>query len=183
MKEAGETEAWVARPVGYVRSNYQKPGDVRHIRRGWTAETARIELLPGRGGKLSGLKGYSHIIVLYWIHRAKEWKMPKGRHKPPWVKVYATRMPVRPNPIGLSVVELLDFSTQTGELFVRGLDAVDGTPILDIKPYIPHFDSYPEATIPDWVAEHLEKYHHDGHGHSHAGHKHRHVADEEEKPC
>lgn len=100
--------------------------------------------------------------------------MPKDHHKPPWAKVFATRMPARPNPIGLSVVELLGFSTETGELFVRGLDAVDGTPVLDIKPYMPHFDSYPEATIPDWVAEHIGGHHHGGHGHGHAHADHTH---------
>jgi tRNA (Thr-GGU) A37 N-methylase len=81
------------------------------------------------------------------------------------VKVFATRMPVRPNPIGLSVVELLEFSPATGELVVRGLDAVDGTPVLDIKPYIANFDSLPDATVPEWVAEHLNSHFHAGHVH------------------
>ena len=89
--------------------------------------------------------------------------MPKGHHKPPHVKVFATRMPVRPNPIGVSVVKLLDFSADTGEIVVKGLDALDGTPILDIKPYIPNFDSCPDACVPDWVKEHLNSHHHSGH--------------------
>jgi len=79
--------------------------------------------------------------------------------------------PVRPNPIGMSVVELVDFSPETGELTVKGLDALDGTPVLDIKPYMPNFDSYPDACIPNWLTEHLNSHHHGyGHGHSH-GHK------------
>ncbi len=174
MTQAVEKEGYVVRAVGHVRSGYAGPGDVRHVRRGWTEDMSRIVLSPGRGTKLSGLRGYSHIIVVFWIHRVREWRMPKDHNKPPWVKVYATRMPARPNPIGLSAVELVDFSTETGEIFVRGLDAVDGTPILDIKPYIPHFDSYPEATIPDWVAEHLESHHHGPGGHVH-GHMHAHT--------
>ena len=93
--------------------------------------------------------------------------MPKDHHKPPHVKVFATRMPVRPNPIGMSVVELVDFSTASGQITVKGLDALDGTPVLDIKPYIPNFDSYPDAQVPKWVAEHLNSHFHTGHDHSH----------------
>jgi len=74
-------------------------------------------------------------------------------------------MPVRPNPIGVSVVELLDFSADSGEIIVKGLDALDGTPVLDIKPFIPNFDSYPEACVPDWVKEHLDSHHHGAHHH------------------
>jgi tRNA (Thr-GGU) A37 N-methylase len=74
-------------------------------------------------------------------------------------------MPVRPNPIGMSVVELVDFSTQDGQITVKGLDALDGTPVLDIKPYIPNFDSYPDARVPKWVSEHLNSHFHAGHNH------------------
>jgi tRNA (Thr-GGU) A37 N-methylase len=109
------------------------------------------------------LEGYSHIIVLFWVHKAREWKMPKEHKKPPYVKIFATRMPVRPNPIGLSIVELLDFSADSGEVIVKGLDALDGTPVIDIKPYIPDFDGYPEAGVPDWVRCHLDSCHHTGH--------------------
>ncbi|MHC1566376.1 MAG: TrmO family methyltransferase domain-containing protein, partial [Candidatus Syntropharchaeia archaeon] len=80
--------------------------------------------------------------------------------KPPNVKVFATRMPVRPNPIGLSVVKLLNFSPDTGRISVEGLDALDKTPILDIKPYISDFDSYPDAGLPEWVEKHLREEHH-----------------------
>jgi len=64
---------------------------------------------------------------------------------------------VRPNPVGLSVVQLQEFCIQTGEIVVKGLDALDGAPILDIKPYIPNFDSYPDASLPDWVTNHLNE--------------------------
>jgi tRNA-Thr(GGU) m(6)t(6)A37 methyltransferase TsaA len=65
------------------------------------------------------------------------------------VGVFATRSPVRPNPIALSVVRLLERRGHT--LLVKGLDAYDGTPVLDIKPYIPYSDSIPDATFPHWV--------------------------------
>lgn len=154
------------RPIGYVQSAYTYTEDVAHTHTGWTADTSRIQLLPRYARGLGGLQGYSHIIVLFWVHKAKEWKMPKNHNKPPHVKVLATRMPVRPNPIGVSVVELLEFSADTGEIVVKGLDALDGTPILDIKPYIPNFDSCPDACVPDWVRDHLNSHHHRGHKHS-----------------
>jgi tRNA-Thr(GGU) m(6)t(6)A37 methyltransferase TsaA len=157
------------RPIGYVRSAYAEPGDVPHTHDGWTADVSRICLLPAHARALGGLKGYSHILVLFWVHRARDWKMPKHHRKPPWAKVFATRMPVRPNPIGLSAVELLDFSPQTGVLTVKGLDALEGTPVLDIKPYIPNFDSYPEARVPDWVSRHLDSHFHSGRAHRHEG--------------
>jgi len=162
----GSSEQFTVRPIGHVHSGYGRPEDVPHTHTGWTAETSRIRLLTRYAGGLGGLRGYSHIVVLFWVHRAKDWKMPKHHHKPPQVKVFATRMPVRPNPIGMSVVELVDFSATSGELVVKGLDALDGTPVLDIKPYIPNFDSYPDAGIPHWVSEHL-----DSHFHSAADHR------------
>jgi tRNA-Thr(GGU) m(6)t(6)A37 methyltransferase TsaA len=150
------------RPIGTVRSDYQEPHDVAHTHRGWTGDVSSIQLVPEHARGLSGLTGYSHLIVLFWIHRASEWKLPEHHHKPAHVEVFATRMPARPNPIGMSVVELLDFSPETGRITVRGLDALDGTPVLDLKPYIPDFDAHPGACIPEWVAKHLRS-----HWHSH----------------
>ncbi|MCK4291909.1 MAG: tRNA (N6-threonylcarbamoyladenosine(37)-N6)-methyltransferase TrmO [Planctomycetes bacterium] len=158
-------ESYTIRPIGYVQSLYAQTNDVPHTHTGWTAEISHIRLLPKYAKGLGGLTGYSHIIVLFWVHRSKEWKMPKNHHKPPHVKIFATRMPVRPNPVGMSVVELIDFSTETGEVAIKGLDALDGTPVLDIKPYIPNFDSCAEAEVPDWVMDHLRSHHHGGHTH------------------
>jgi len=163
-------ESFTVRPIGYVQSGYAKTNDVAHTHIGWTADTSQIHLLPRYTKALGGLKGYSHIIVLFWVHKSKKWKMPKNHNKPPHVKLFATRMPVRPNPIGMSVVELLDFSTDTGRITVKGLDALDGTPVIDIKPYIPNFDSYQKASVPDWVKGHLNSHHHGGNGH----HSHTH---------
>ncbi|RKY08971.1 MAG: tRNA (N6-threonylcarbamoyladenosine(37)-N6)-methyltransferase TrmO [Planctomycetota bacterium] len=164
-------ESFSVRPIGYVHSAYTQTEDVAHTHTGWTADTSQIHLFPRYAKGLGGLQGYSHIIVLFWVHKAKEWKMPKDHHKPPHVKLFATRMPVRPNPIGMSVVELLDFSTDTGQITVKGLDALDGTPVLDIKPYIPNFDNYSNACVPDWLKEHLNSRHHNGH--SRHGHPHK----------
>ena len=160
--------------IGSVISDIKDFTKVRHLHRGWTSDTVDIKLKPQYKRGLGGLSGYSHVIIMFWISQHKQWKIPKDSHKPKHVKVFATRMPVRPNPIGLSVVELMDFSTEEGTVTVKGLDAIDGTPILDIKPYLPHFDSYPEATVPEWIEKHLKEHHHEeGHGHTHT-HSHTH---------
>jgi len=163
----GSQGPFSAKPIGSVRSGYSQHRDVAHTEFGWTADAARIDLLPRHRGGLGGLDGYDRIIVLFWVHRAKDWKMPKGHQKPPHVKVFATRMPVRPNPIGMSVVELHEVRADEGQLLVKGLDALDGTPVIDIKPYIPNFDSYPDAGIPDWLERHQKSHFHAGHGHTH----------------
>jgi len=162
---AANLDSFSIRPIGYVQSDYSQTKDVPHTHTGWTADVSHIRLLPKYAKALGGLTGYSHVIAMFWVHKAKEWKMPKNHNKPPHVKLFATRMPVRPNPIGISVVELLHFSTDTGEVIVKGLDALDGTPVLDIKPYIPNFDSYPDASVPNWVRSHLDSHHHSGHTH------------------
>lgn len=142
--------------IGVVISEIKRFTQVRHLQRnGWTADTCQIKLKSHYKRGLGGLEGFSRVIILYWISQHRLWKMPKDNPKPKRVKIFATRIPVRPNPIGLSVVELLDFSPEDGTLTVKGLDAIDGTPILDIKPYLPHFDSYPEATVPEWIARYL----------------------------
>ena len=149
-------------PVGNVRSNYSNYNEIPrpHGRKGWTDDISQIILYPKHAAKLKGLEGYSHIIILYWIHKVRQWRMPRDHGKPPQVKLFGTRMPTRPNPIGLSVAELISFSPETGIAVVKGLDALDQSPVLDIKPYIPDFDSFPEATLPNWVKEHLGKHHH-----------------------
>lgn len=155
--------------VGFVKSPYRRYDEVRHrhAEKGWTAEASQIALLPRHARKLGGLEGYSHVIVIYWIDRAGEWRMPKNHGKPPHVKLFATRMPKRPNPIGISVVEVVSFSATEGRLEVKGLDALDETPVLDIKPYIPHFDSFPDASVPPWLSEHMAR-HHGHHDHDHS---------------
>lgn len=109
-----------------------------------------------RPGLLS-LDGFSHLILLYWLDRPREGSQelvftprfdgaPRG--------VFATRAPHRPNPIGLSVVRLLGI--EGGVLRVLYLDCLDGTPLLDIKPYLPRTDSEPHATM-GWLASRHER--------------------------
>jgi tRNA-Thr(GGU) m(6)t(6)A37 methyltransferase TsaA len=105
-----------------------------------------VELQPGRNFEqaLTGLEGFSRVWLLYLFHHNPNWKPmvkpPRGDAK---IGVFATRAPYRPNPIGLSCVELVGMDGL--RVFVRGHDLLDGTPILDIKPYLPYADSFPEA--------------------------------------
>ena len=98
-----------------------------------------IELDPSYTEALTDLEAFSHIILIYHFHCSNGWKpmvtpfMDNMEHG-----VFATRAPARPNPIGISVVELLEI--RKNQLIVSGVDMIDGTPLLDIKPYVPTFD-------------------------------------------
>jgi len=111
----------------------------------------RIEIFPEYEPGLSDIEGFSHIIVLYHFHLSTGWDL-KVR---PFLDdaehgVFATRAPKRPNPIGISVLHL--DRREGATLHVGELDILDGTPVLDIKPYVPEFDLRPEATS-GWVKE------------------------------
>lgn len=102
---------------------------------------------------LENLDEFSHIIILYWMHLSKgkhPLKVhPMGNTAIPLKGVLATRSPDRPNPIGESVARLLE--KDGNRLMVSGLDAIDGTPVIDIKPYIPEYHLMDEARVPAWV--------------------------------
>jgi endonuclease-3 related protein len=108
---------------------------------------------------LDGLDDFSHIIVLYWMHQAAPGGLslkvhPKGRREYPLVGLFATRSPYRPNPVGITAVRLLE--RRKNVLVVEGLDAFDGTPVLDIKPYVPQGDSVADARVPPWISEYYQ---------------------------
>jgi tRNA-Thr(GGU) m(6)t(6)A37 methyltransferase TsaA len=102
---------------------------------------------------LEGVKDFSHLFVIFWMHgiSTEERKLtkvhPRGRSDMPLLGVFATRSPDRPNPIGLTLVELLKIEKNI--LTVRGLDALNGTPILDLKPF-DSWDVAKNANVPDW---------------------------------
>jgi tRNA-Thr(GGU) m(6)t(6)A37 methyltransferase TsaA len=142
--------------IGVVHSDFKEPTaarlDLKKIK-------AEIEIDPELAEALEGLVGFSHIIVLYWLHRAVFDKSnlktyPMGNNNVPLQGLFAVRTPRRPNPIGKSTVRLL--SRRGNILDVQGLDAIDGSLVLDIKPYIPGYDSASDATVPDWVK--IEEY-------------------------
>lgn len=100
---------------------------------------------PFRAG-LAGLERHSHVILLYWLNRARRdllVQAPKGEAGPR--ATFAIRSPVRPNPIGLAVARLGACDPAAGRLDIDAIDCIDGTPLLDIKPYLPGVDAFPDA--------------------------------------
>lgn len=119
-------------------------------------DTPTIGIYPEFCLGLLGVEGYSHLIVLYWMHMRDDEEnrgmlrvIPRRHEGGPLTCVFACRSPSRPNPIGLSVVELE--SVEGCRLRVSGLDAFEGSPIVDIKPYSPRAESVPDARTPEWA--------------------------------
>ena len=137
------------RPIGHVENDIQPGQDVA-----WEAVESQIVIDPEFAEGLDGVEEFSHIVILSWLDRPRDKQTPlkvhpEAREDMPLVGVFATRSPVRPNPIGLTAVEL--FGLNGNVLLVRGLDAYDGTPVLDIKPYLIRGDMKPEASVPKWL--------------------------------
>ncbi len=136
--------------IGIVRNNVKESKDDD-----WTTVVSEIVINKKYEQALDQIDGFSHILVIYWMNRVTPGKRlklkvhPKRRKDLPLVGVFATRSPARPNPIGLTTVQVLERSGNV--LKVTGLDAIDGTPVLDIKPYIPGYDSPTRAKTPAWI--------------------------------
>jgi tRNA-Thr(GGU) m(6)t(6)A37 methyltransferase TsaA len=136
-------------PIGVLRTGHEE-----QIPDGWETALATIEVEEAWLPALEGIEEFSHLIVLFWLHRIPregiELKThPQGRQDLPLVGIFGTRTPYRPNPIGLQMVELV--SREGSVLTIRGIDAYDGSPVLDIKPYLSRGDSLGETRIPDWL--------------------------------
>jgi len=115
-----------------------------------------LEISLGFEEAVRGIEAFSHLIVLYWFHRRDNLEdrsvlsvTPRRHRGAPEIGVFGSRSPSRPNPIGHCVVELIE--RRGGLLLVKGLDAFEGSPIIDIKPYLPRADAFPEARVPVWV--------------------------------
>lgn len=142
-------------PIGRLETPWATPADCpRNGRQPDPAPECRAVVAAEFHDGLQALDGFSHLILLYWMHL----QAPSGRlvFTPPFDDaprgVFATRAPFHPNPIGLSVVAFDGFAAP-GVLRVRWLDCVDGTPLLDIKPYLPTTDAVPEASM-GWLVPH-----------------------------
>jgi len=111
-----------------------------------TDATCTIELDPRWAGGLQGLEGVSHVVVLYWMHEARrDLVLQAPHHYAERRGTFALRSPVRPNPIAVSVARLVRI--EGNKLTVVGLDCLDGTPLLDIKPYFASTDAVPDAKV------------------------------------
>jgi tRNA (adenine37-N6)-methyltransferase len=144
-------------PVGHVASPVVEPTDLD-----WGKVVSRVIIRPDLQAGLQGLEAYSHVIIVTLLHRAA---FDRGRHlirRPrglawmPLVGIFAQRAKDRPNPLGITVVRLLEVTAEA--IVVQGLDAIDGTPVLDIKPYYPQYDAVESPTVPEWVNELMKGY-------------------------
>ncbi|MEA2089508.1 MAG: tRNA (N6-threonylcarbamoyladenosine(37)-N6)-methyltransferase TrmO [Thermoproteota archaeon] len=128
------------KPIGVVHSSYKSRKETPPQ----GGEAAEIVIFDEYEGGLKDIEGFSHLHILYWLHKSKGYSLSV---RTPWDSkphgLFTTRTPRRPNPIGHSVVQLI--KRKGCVLKVKGLDAIEGTPVLDIKPYIPSIDSKPKA--------------------------------------
>lgn len=131
-------------PIGQITANDQ----------GWL-----IELSPAFRAGLDGLDGFSHVQVLFWCHHVdtpalrQVLSSPQPyKHAPDQLGTFATRSPVRPNPIALTPAKILALDVERGVIHVEYLDAEDGSPVLDLKPYQPCLDRVREVRAPTWCA-------------------------------
>jgi len=143
-------DLYTFRPIGIVHTPFKTPegmpiqGALFPETRGW------IDVFPEYAEGLRDVEGFSHLILLYVFHRSEGYqlvakpfleKSPRG--------LFSIRAPKRPNPVGMTVVRLL--KRRDAHLDIAGVDMLDGTPLLDIKPYIPAIDAHPEATD-GWIS-------------------------------
>ena len=136
--------------IGLIRSPFDKPEGMPIQAAEAAYVRGTIELDPAYAEGLADIEGFSHLILLYQFHRVRTAQLtvvPFLDQRPHGV--FATRAPARPNPIGLSVVRLLN--VDGCRLQVQGVDVLDGTPLIDIKPYVPAFDVYSAQQI-GWFA-------------------------------
>jgi tRNA (adenine37-N6)-methyltransferase len=139
------------RPVGTVRNEMKKAHRLEAA-----DAISHIIVAPRYGRALDGIEDFSHIVILFWLDRVKAAERsilkvhPRKDPSLPLTGVFATRSPARPNPVGLTTVKLI--RKEANVLTVKGLDAIDGTPVLDIKPYIPESFQQSEIVIPQWVS-------------------------------
>ncbi len=129
-------------PIGYIR-----------VSNGST----RLDIQKDFSPALKGLEGFSHIIVVFWCHltdtkdHRNQLECDKPyRQGPDNVGIFATRSPVRPNPVAITPVQVIKLDTSTGMIHIPFIDAEDGTPIIDIKPYHPSIDRIREVSTPKW---------------------------------
>lgn len=141
-------------PIGRVESAER---DI--ARQDWRSVRSTLRLRPELAPTLLGLGGYSHVLVIGWLDRIPEElrgrlrAYPSGDRSLPEQGALALRGGARPNPLSVTVCRLLAVEGDGVEasLVVEGLDLVDGTPVLDVKPYIAYYDAVPDATLPGWA--------------------------------
>ncbi|CAM3136364.1 tRNA (N6-threonylcarbamoyladenosine(37)-N6)-methyltransferase TrmO [Rariglobus hedericola] len=148
------TDSLTLKPIGFIRTQKRVKFQARHQPVDGEEECNVLELLPGSNFEqaLRDLAGFDRVWLLWWFHRNETWRPlvlpPRGPAQRRGV--FATRSPHRPNPLGMTPVRLLGIKGRT--LRLGACDLVDGTPVFDVKPYVPAYDSFPEANA-GWIAE------------------------------
>ncbi len=153
VKMAEEVPEMSLKAIGFVKNGVMETPEEED----WWAElVSEIVIDESLTASLDNLDEFSHIIILFWMHMADGSNAPlkvrpMGRKEAPPVGVFASRSPNRPNRIGKTTARLI---TRRGNVLkVKGLDALDGTPVVDIKPYIPGYDSAGDAEVPQWITK------------------------------
>jgi tRNA-Thr(GGU) m(6)t(6)A37 methyltransferase TsaA len=141
-------------PIGIIHSPFQKPAGMPIQPAAAAGVEGSVEVVEELRPALDDLEGFSHLILLYHFHRSHGFQL----HVVPFMDsvprgLFATRAPKRPNPIGLSVVQL--DRIEKGMLYIRNVDILDGTPLLDIKPYVAEFDAPRDVRI-GWLEKSKE---------------------------
>ena len=135
------------KPIGIVKNNVKEPrfGNFAN-------EVSEIIVDEKFKEALDGIDDYSHVIIVYWMDKVKDYVIkhqPQGNPNVPIVGIFARRCPARPNPIAITTVKLLEHNGN--KIKVKGLDVIDGTPVIDIKPYWPQYDKVENGKVPSWV--------------------------------
>ena len=172
QNEASPSPEMILRPVGVVESELKTPSlrvgedglslekhmeKIREDHKKIRSMTCRLSISPEYEPLLDGVEEFSHLLVLYWPHltpagrRSMQKVHPMGREDVPKRGIFATCSPARPNPILVSAVSLEE--RRGNVLLVKGLEAVDGSPIVDIKPYNSGYYRVEDPTTPEWLAK------------------------------
>ena len=143
------------KPIGIIRSPYKKTKGTPIQPRAARGIEGIIEMFPEYEKGLKDIEGFSHIILIYHFHLSKTYSLQVKPYMDNKLHgLFATRAPARPNPIGISVVRLI--KVIRNRIYVKDIDIVDGTPLLDIKPYIPEFSSE-DIIKKGWLENNVEK--------------------------
>jgi len=153
----GRMDEIAYRPIGVIRTPFQDIEDMPIQAVAAKGFTATVELKPEFAAGLKDLAGFSHILLIYHFHLSKGYSLELVPFLDDKLRgVFSTRAPRRPNPIGISVVRLLKIEGSV--LHIEGVDMIDGTPVLDIKPYVPDLDAIAADRI-GWLANKVRNVH------------------------
>ena len=143
------------KPIGFIHTPFKEPKGVPIQPVAGEDIEGKVEILPDYIEGLKDLEGFSHIILIYHLHLSKKPSLLVKPYMDEKLRgVFATRAPSRPNPIGLSIVRLVKIKGNM--VYIKDVDIVDGTPLLDIKPYVPEFDLR-EVNRIGWLEKNIYK--------------------------